>query len=131
MAQWEICFYKFVYNPQAGHLYTKLPKPKKFKKSSINIVNKDNQFLPWHHIRHLHPVRKHTEQIKKFGKEIVENLDYNGREFSVSEKSYYKTETQNNIWLKYSDMKISMCIQFGYWKKVWKSHGILVDREWR
>ena len=72
-----------------------MPKIKTSKKSSINIVNKDNQFNPWYHIRHLHPVRKHTEQIKKIDKEIVANLDYKGREFSVSEKSYYKTETKN------------------------------------
>ena len=54
-------------------------------------------FFLWCHVRHINLVKAHPERITKEYKKLVNDLDYNGNEFSVREKDFSKTETKNNI----------------------------------
>ena len=63
----------------------------------INIKNKDQNCLLWCDVRHINPSKEHPERIKKAGKKIAENLDYDGVEFPVQEKDFSKIEKKNNI----------------------------------
>ena len=51
-------------------------------KDLINIKNNDNKCFVWCHIRHLNPLKIHSERIKKHTK-LVNDLDYGGIEFLV------------------------------------------------
>ena len=63
----------------------------------INIKNNDNKCFLWCHIRHLNPLRTHSERLAKADKNIVNDLDYKGIEFPVSKKNNIKIEQKNNI----------------------------------
>ena len=41
----------------------------------------------WSHIRHLNPLKRHPERRAKADKNMVDDLDYKGIEFSVSNKN--------------------------------------------
>ena len=56
-------------------------------KGLINIKNNDNKCFLWCHIRHLNPLKIHPERITKAHKNMVNDLDYNGIVFSVSDIS--------------------------------------------
>ena len=51
-------------------------------KDLINIKNNDNKCFVWSRIRHLNPLKIHSERIKKHTK-LVNDLDYEGVEFLV------------------------------------------------
>ena len=86
------------YTPLHGSNYIKLPTElKNPKKGLINIWNKDDECFRWCHIRHLNPQTEHPERIKKEDKKMVNELNYDGIEFPVSQKHYNKVEKQNNI----------------------------------
>ena len=51
----------------------------------------------WCHVRHINPLKKHPERIKKIDKKIACNLNYDEIEFPVEEKDFEKIEVQNNI----------------------------------
>ena len=63
----------------------------------INIKNDDNKCFLWFHVRHLNFEGKNLWRISKKDKKIAENLNYNGIEFPVSKKDYFKTEVMNKI----------------------------------
>ena len=87
-----------LYKPLNGSSYMELPtKLKNPKKGLINIKNKDDECFRWCHIRHLNPQTEHPERIKKEDKQSIEGLNYEGIEFSISQKHYNKVEKQNSI----------------------------------
>ena len=55
-----------------------------------------NSFL-WCHVRHINPVKTHPERITQKDKKLVNDLSYDGIEFSVSEKKFSKLEMKSNI----------------------------------
>ena len=64
--------------PLLGSSYVTLPAELRSpKKGLINIKNNDQKccFL-WCHIRHLNPIKVHSEKIKKEEKKLAKDLDY-------------------------------------------------------
>ena len=86
------------YTPLHGSSYIELPTElKNPKKGLINIKNKDDECFRWCHIRHLNPQTEHPERIKKDDKKMVNELNYDGIDFPLSQNHYNKVEKQNNI----------------------------------
>ena len=86
------------YTPLHGSSYIELPTElKNPKKGLINIKNKDDDCFRWCHIRHLNPQEKDPQRIKKVDKKMINELNYDGIKFPVSQKNYNKVEKQNNI----------------------------------
>ena len=55
-----------IYSPLSGSIYIELPnKLKQSLKGLINIKNSDNKCFFWCPIRHLNPLKIHSERIKK------------------------------------------------------------------
>ena len=101
------------YAPLHGSSYIELPTElNNPKKGLINIKNKDDECFRWCHIRHLNPQTEHPERIKKEDKKMVNELNYDGIDFPLSQKHYNKVEKQNNIRINVS----------GYEKKKTLSH---------
>ena len=67
------------------------------RKRLINIQNDDNKCFLWCHIRHLNLIDKNSQRITKKDKELVSKLNYEGINFPVSKKEYWKIEVQNKI----------------------------------
>ena len=67
------------------------------KKGLINIKNKDDECFRWCHIRHLNPQEKDLQRIKKEDKKMINELNYYGIDFPLSEKHYNKVEEHNSI----------------------------------
>ena len=74
-------------------LSTELRNP---KKELINIKNKDDEYFRWCYIRHLNPQTEHPERIKKEDKKMINEMNYSGIDFPLSQK-HYKVEKQNSI----------------------------------
>ena len=86
------------YTPLHGSSYIELPTElKNPKKGLINIKNKDDKCFRWCHVRHLNPQAKDPQRIKKVDKEMINELNYDGIVFPVSQKHYNKVEKQNNV----------------------------------
>ena len=86
------------YTPLHGSSYIELPTElRNPKEGLINIKNKDDECFRWCHIRHLHLQEKNPQRIKKEDKEMINELNYEGIEFPVSQKHYNKVESQNSI----------------------------------
>ena len=87
-----------VYSPLIGSTYIELPsRLKSPMKGLINIKNNDNKCIFWCHIRHLNLVKTYPERITKEDKNMINDLNYEGVNFSVSKKDYCRIERQNNI----------------------------------
>ena len=87
-----------LYKPLNGSSYIELPTElRKPKKGLINIKNKDAECFRWCHIRHLNPQIEHPERIKKGNKQTINELNYDGIAFPVTQKQYNKIEMQNSI----------------------------------
>ena len=87
-----------LYKPLNGSSYIKLPaKLGNSRKGLINLKNEDNECCRWCHIRHLNPQMEDPQRIKKDDKEKVNELNYDGVEFPVSQRHYNKFEKQNSI----------------------------------
>ena len=54
-------------------------------------------FFLWCHVRHINPVKIHPERITQKDKKLVNDLNYDEIEFSVSEKKFSKLEMKSNI----------------------------------
>ena len=67
------------------------------KKGLINMKNEDEECFRWCHIRHLNPQIKYPERIKREDKKMINELNYDGIDFPLSQKHYNKVEKQNNI----------------------------------
>ena len=46
------------------------------RKGLINIKNKDQKCFLWCHVRHINPLKEHSERITKEDKKLVKDLDY-------------------------------------------------------
>ena len=83
------------YTPLYGSSYIELPTElKNPKKGLINIKNKDDECFRWCHIGHLNPEEKNPQRIKKEDKKMINELNYEGIEFPVSQKHYNKVENR-------------------------------------
>ena len=86
------------YTPLTGSSYVKLHlQLRSPKKGLINIKNNDQKCFLWRHVRHINPVKIHQERITQKDKELINDLNYDGIEFPLSEKFFSKIETKNNI----------------------------------
>ena len=87
-----------LYKPLNGSSYIELPTEiRNSKKGLINMKNKDEKCFRWCHIRHLNPQIKYPERIKKEDKKMINELNYDGIDFPLSQKHYNKVEKQNSI----------------------------------
>ena len=87
-----------LYKPLNGSSYLELPTEfRNPKKGLINMKSKDDECFRWCHIRHLNPQIEHPERIKKEDKKMINELNYEGIEFPVSQKHYTKVEKRNSI----------------------------------
>ena len=87
-----------LYKPLNGSSYMELPTElRNPKKGLINVKNKDDKCFRWCHIRHLNPQTEHPERIKKEDKKRINELNYDGIDFPLSQKHYNKVEKQNSI----------------------------------
>ena len=87
-----------LYKPLNGSGYIELPTElRNPKKGLMNIKNKDDECIRWCHIRHLNPQTEHPERIKKEDKKMINELNYDGINFPLSQKHYNKVEKQNSI----------------------------------
>ena len=87
-----------LYKPLNGSSYMELPTElRNPKKRLINIKNKDDECFRWCHIRHLNPQTEHPERVKKEDKKMINELNYDGINFPLSQKHYNKVEKQNSI----------------------------------
>ena len=78
--------------------YVKLPAELKSpKKGLIKIKNNNQKSFLWSHVRQINPAKIHPDRITREDKKIVNNLNYDGIEFSVQEKDFSKIEKKNNI----------------------------------
>ena len=67
------------------------------RKGLINIKNEDKKCFLLCHVRHINPLNEHLEKNFKNGKDIAEELNYDGTEFPVEEKDFSKIEIKNII----------------------------------
>ena len=87
-----------LYKPLNGSSYIELPTELwNSKKGLINMKNEDEECFRWCHIRHLNPQTKYPERIKKEDKKMINELNYDGIYFLLSQKHYNKVEKQNSI----------------------------------
>ena len=87
-----------LYKPLNGSSYIELPTElRNPKKGLINIKNKDAECFRWCHIRHLNPQEKNPQRIKKEDKKMINEMNYEGIEFPLSQKHYNQVEKQNSI----------------------------------
>ena len=76
----------------------KLPAElKRPKKGLIKIENNNQKSFLWCYVRQDNPAKIHPERITWEDKQLVNNLNYDGIEFSVQEKDFSKIEKKNNI----------------------------------
>ena len=91
-----------VYSPLSGGTYINLPcELTKSMKDLINIKNPGNKCFLLFHIKHWNPKKKkkntHHERKTKADKNMVNDLDYEGIEFPVSDKDFGNIEKKNNV----------------------------------
>ena len=83
------------YKPLHGSSYIELPTElKNPKKGLINIKNKDDECFRWCHIRHLNPQEKNPQRIKKEDKKTINELNYDGIDFPLSQKHTTKLKNR-------------------------------------
>ena len=88
-----------IYSPLSGKSYIEMPnKLKNSIKCLINIKNNDNKCFIWCHIRHVNPLKIHTERITSRQK-MVKDLGYVDIKCPVSKKDYGKIEHKNSIFI--------------------------------
>ena len=79
--------YISTYRPLSGNSYLKLSvQLRSAGKGLINIKNEDQKCFLWYHVRHINPVKIHSERIRNDYKKFVNDLDSNGIEFPVQKK---------------------------------------------
>ena len=87
-----------LYKPLNGSSYIELPTElRNPKKGLINIKNKDDECFRWCHIRHLNTQEKDHQRIKKDDKKMINEMNYDGIDFPVSQNHYNKIKKQNSI----------------------------------
>ena len=68
----------------------------------------------WCHVRHINPVKIHSERVTLEDKKLVNDLDYDRVEFPVQEKDFNKIEKRIIFPLTCFVMKISWVFQFTF-----------------
>ena len=102
-----------LYKPLNGSSYIELPTElRNPKKGLINIKNKDDEFFRWCHIRHLNPQTEHPERIKKEDKKMINELNYEGIEFPLSQKNTTKSKNRTVLGSMCLVMKMDNHFQF-------------------
>ena len=87
------------YRPLSGSSYINLPAElRNPKKGLINIKNKDQKCFLWCHVRHINPLKKHPERIKKNRQKFAEKLDYDEIEFPVQEKDFSRFKKEKYLY---------------------------------
>ena len=77
-----------LYKPLNGSSYIELPTElRNSKKGLINMKKEDEECFRWCHIRHLNPQTKYPERIKKEDKKMINELNYDGINFPLSQKT--------------------------------------------
>ena len=66
-------------------------------KGLINIQNNNKKCFLWCHLIYLNCKSKYLFRITREDKKICENLNYDGIEFPVSKKDYFKISVMNKI----------------------------------
>ena len=86
------------YKPLNGSSYVKLPSElQNSGKGLINIKNDDDECFKWCHIRFLNPPKTTPQRTNRVDKQMINELNYDGIAFPVTQKQYNKIETHNNI----------------------------------
>ena len=67
------------------------------KKGLINIKYNDQKCFLWCHVRHINPLKEHSERITKIDRDLASNLSYDKIGFIVEKYDFEKIEVQNNI----------------------------------
>ena len=81
------------YKPLNGSSYIELPMElRNPKKGLINIKNEDDEYFRWCHIRHLSPQEKNPQRIKKEDKKMINELNYDGIDFPLSQNTTTKSK---------------------------------------
>ena len=87
-----------LYKPLNGSSYIELPTEHRNSKNGLsNMKNEDEECFRWCHIRHLNPQIRYPERIKKEDKKMINELNYDGIDFPLSQKHYNKVEKKNSI----------------------------------
>ena len=75
------------FRPFIGSSYIKLlVELKNSKKELINVKNNDQKYFVWCHIKHINPVKIHSERITQNNKKLINNLDMKGLNFPCQTK---------------------------------------------
>ena len=82
----------------------------------INIKNSNNKCLLWCHIRHLNLLKIHPERIAKADENMVNDLDYEGKDFSKIEK---KNDICINLFCYENSLVYPLHMSDGNLKIVW------------
>ena len=84
-----------LYKPLNCSSYMELPMElRNPKKGLINTKNKDDECFRWSHIRHLNPQEKDPQRIEKEDKKMIDELNYDGIDFPLSQKHYNKSKNK-------------------------------------
>ena len=76
----------------------------------VNVKSNDNERFLWCHIMHLNL----SKTLRKSGKEMVNDLAYEGIKLSASKKDYSKIEEKTVLTLMYFVLKMISLILFIY-----------------
>ena len=87
------------YRPLSGNSYIRLPEELRSpRKGLMKIKNKDQKCFLWCHVRHINPLKKHPERIKKNRQKFAEKLDYDEIEFPVQEKDFSRFKKEKYLY---------------------------------
>ena len=107
-----------LYKPLNGSSYIELPTElRNSKKGLINMKSKDEECFRWCHIRHLNPQIKYPERIKKEDKKMINELNYDGIDFPVSQNTTIKSKNRTVLGSMYLVMKVNNHFPFTYPKR--------------
>ena len=89
-----------VFNPLSGSTYFEIsPTLRNSMKSLINVKNSNNKSFFWCYIRHLNSLKINPERTTIADKNIFNDLDYEGIEFTFSKKDFNNIKKKKNIWI--------------------------------
>ena len=84
-----------LYKPLNGSSYIELPMElRNSKKGLINMKNEDEECFRWCYIGHINPQIKYPERIKKEDKKMINELNYDGIDFPLSQNTTIKSKNR-------------------------------------
>ena len=100
------------FRPLIGSSYIGLPvELKNPKKELTNIKNKDKKCFLRCHVKHINPAKIHPERIAQKDKEFINDLNYVGIEFPVSEKNLFNLKQKTTFASMFFVMKTNQPFQ--------------------